>query len=451
MNFREYAIKSSNMCVQNLPQYIKFKPLGTQSSIIINIFETGTIKFSLNKPDTILNYCIKYLTHVWETCDKKCIITINVKKNTYIQIIPNIIQTNTEIIMDKDIFFEKNLFVESDGIFIDTIETNNVFLTPNYICGADNTYTFSNNDCTYINKNINESNNTNFYESHNNRQEYFANLRNKRPNNQIIKTPNIKDISEIKKIYPDIQNGEIAVVSVNFGSYDSTSTDIRNIGNYGYFDWFYITDNINISNNGWTILSREKYHLENIPTIHNNDPNRMYSKFYKTQLLNIESFFTKYKYIIWLDASFIIENVNFVEDILRLLNGNQQEDFFIFEHSERDSVQLEYLASITLSKYFNQNLDVQVKKYYLDGYRTGLYETGFMIYKVNQKIIMLMDDWWDEIQKYSYQCQVSLPYVLYKNNIKPYLLNEPSFKKGIPQGNGSVWRNNLVGYVRNHN
>jgi hypothetical protein len=146
----------------------------------------------------------------------------------------------------------------------------------------------------------------------------------------------------------------------------------------------------------------------------------------------------------------MITNKNFVEDILTLLKNNESEDFFIFDHCIRDSIQLELLASITLSKYSNQDMSTQVKSYYNSGYKSGVYSSGFFIYKVNYKTAMMMDDWWDEIQKYSYQCQLSLPYVLYKNNIKPFLLNEPAFKKGVFRCEGSVLKNKLVGYVRNH-
>jgi hypothetical protein len=242
---------------------------------------------------------------------------------------------------------------------------------------------------------------------------------------------------------------KIAVISVNFGNYDNNPTDIKNIHNYDYFDWYYITDNKEIISNSWNIITYYDYHIKNINKFHNNDFNRMYSKFYKTQIINIE-FFNKYEYFIWIDASFIINNINFIKDIISLLTNNPKEILYIFEHSERDNIKEEANTSITLQKYNKQNLNNQIEFYYSNGYKTNLYESGFMIYKNNFIINKLMNDWWNEIIKYSYQCQLSLPYILFKNNIKPYLLNEKQFVKGKNISYGSIWKNNLIGYMRNH-
>jgi hypothetical protein len=243
---------------------------------------------------------------------------------------------------------------------------------------------------------------------------------------------------------------KIAVICLNYGNYDQVETDITNITNYHIFDWYYLTDNTNNKQNGWTYINDLKYHNIYMNKIHNNDTNRMISKFYKTQLLNI-TFMNKYDYIIWMDASIIIENNNFINDILKLIDNNKESEFFIFEHSERNNIKDECTASLTLDKYKDQDLENQINNYYNDNYKDELYESGFFIYKNNLNIKKMMNNWWEEIKKYSYQCQLSLPYVLQKNNINVFKLNEPDFEKGVVMGNGSVWRNKLVGYVRNHN
>lgn len=247
----------------------------------------------------------------------------------------------------------------------------------------------------------------------------------------------------------DIIKHKIAVISVNFGGYDSTPTDLSFIHNHSEFDWFYITDNMNLKNNIWKIMNNLQLHKLHINKIHNNDNNRMYSKFYKTQLMHIQ-LFDKYDYVIWIDASVLITNENFITDIRQLINKNMDKLFFIFDHSERDNVSDERYASNMLKKYDYQDLDKQVQTYYDNGYITNLYESGFFIYKMCNKISKMMDDWWYEILKHSYQCQLSLPYVLYKNKINVHALNETDFVKGEIMGSGSVWNNKLFGYVRTH-
>jgi hypothetical protein len=481
MNSREYNLRSFNMCVENLPTAFKFKPLNNQAMIMINITENGLLEFDIEKGSNIHNVNLNYLNENIETEDKIFKVKISAKKNSCLKIFVSILNLKSELFINKNINFLKNQQNPSEKLIniitidkgntisynsfrdIDNQFINNKILLPNQIGnnGLSNQNQIGNNRLSNQNKNQNLNglsasilNNLQSQRQNQASNQSYNKLSNKRQNpipNPIPKPnpiPNPKSNNQVP-IISNIKYKEILVITVNFGSYDSVPSDLNLIENYNYFDWVYINDNPNINPNGWSIKSNSDYHLDNIEIIHNNDVNRMYSKFYKTQLLNMEKYFD-YKYIIWIDASIMITNKNFVNDILTLLKNNESEDFFIFEHCERDSIQLELLASMTLSKYSNQDMCSQVKSYYNSGYKSGIYESGFFIYKVNYKTIIMMDDWWDEIQKYSYQCQLSLPYVLYKNDIKPFVLNEPEFKKGVVCGEGSVWKNKLVGYVRNH-
>jgi hypothetical protein len=174
----------------------------------------------------------------------------------------------------------------------------------------------------------------------------------------------------------------------------------------------------------------------------------MYSKYYKVQSTNIE-LLSKFKYIIWIDASIVIKNVNFVNDILNLIQKDREQNMFIFEHYIRTDIFSEYLASKHIVKYNANNMYNQVKNYIADGFNDNyLYEAGFFIYKNNEQMKKTLNDWWKEIVTFSFQDQLSLPYILNKNNIKPNLLNESNFIKNKMEG--SVWKNKLIGYVRKH-
>jgi hypothetical protein len=164
--------------------------------------------------------------------------------------------------------------------------------------------------------------------------------------------------------------------------------------------------------------------------------------------LNID-ILKKYKYIIWQDSSLKFTNNNFVEDILNLLNKNK-EDIYFYEHYYRNNIKDEYELSKTLSKYENNRMFEQLQKYedehFLD---ETLYECGIFIYKNNDKNIKLFNDWWKENINYSYQDQLSFPYVLWKHNRKPILLNDNEFIKKNTKG--SVWDNKLFGIIQDHN
>ena len=104
-----------------------------------------------------------------------------------------------------------------------------------------------------------------------------------------------------------------------------------------------------------------------------------------------------------------------------------------------------------MSKYENQKILEQIINYYYKGYiDSKLYEAGLFIFKNKEKMNNFFNDWWQEILKYSYQDQISLPFVLWKNNINPKILNEKEFIKGNISKIGSVWNNKLFGIVRDH-
>ena len=147
-----------------------------------------------------------------------------------------------------------------------------------------------------------------------------------------------------------------------------------------------------------------------------------------------------YDYFIWIDASVVISNKNFINDIIKLLNNNSDRNIFLYYHNVRNNIYDEYIASKNLRKYSNQNMLKQITNYLSEFDVKNLYETGIFIYKNINEIRNLLNDWFFEIMKYSYQCQISIPYVLHKNNINPYILNNDD----------DVWNNKLFGYVRNH-
>jgi GR25 family glycosyltransferase involved in LPS biosynthesis len=255
----------------------------------------------------------------------------------------------------------------------------------------------------------------------------------------------IIDLKNNNKFYENFtkSNKEVVVITCNFGNYDLNENNILQLNNNNLFDWIYFSDS-KINSNGYLNII-DNYFPETI-NILNNDKNRMKCKFYKFKSINF-NFMKNYKYIIWMDASIIIENKNFVNDVISIIQNNLDIDLFLFEHYKRKTIYEEYIESKDYPKYNNQNLKGQIEFYKSIGFiDNNLFESGFLIYKNNNKIINMMNDWWNETLKYGYQCQISLPFVIFKNKINFKLLNENNFTKG--KLDGSIWKNKLFGRVK---
>ena len=274
----------------------------------------------------------------------------------------------------------------------------------------------------------------------------------------------IEDFKLFKNI--SILPKQIAVITANYGNYDTIKE--VNIDHKHYFDWFLFTNmnmNMNMDMNMDMDMNtiNETYNIINYPLnfdyAHNNDFNRLYAKYIKCQALNID-ILKKYEYIIWTDSSLQIKNKHLIRDILNLLNSNESNnkisDLYFYKHSCRNNIMDEYKISKSLSKYHNHKMEEQINKYRTELYHDNiLYECGIFILKNNEKNIKIMNDWWEENVTYSYQDQLSLPYVLWKNNITPNLLNEKEKNNSNNSNNsnnlkGSVWDNKLFGTIQQH-
>lgn len=128
----------------------------------------------------------------------------------------------------------------------------------------------------------------------------------------------------------------------------------------------------------------------------------------------------EYDYAIWIDGSMQILDAEFPHKILEhMTNG-----WVISPHFDgRDCAYGE--ATIRPPKYANEPLDEQVEHYKKKGFpeHQGLYECGVMARDMkNPKVEEVGRRWLRENLEWSYQDQVSLPYVLWKTGFKPDVL-----------------------------
>jgi len=343
----------------------------------------------------------------------------------------------SELPDENDVFNKK--FYENNIIFIDEIKDD--------LININNL--FEKLDFYLDNKNYNEilSKNSEFL---NKIFEYsFFYLYNSLLKNNLIENNNnvFNDFKNIDNIKKDklkfIKN--IIVITANFSNIDDNKYDFNNFVNKEYFDWYYFT-NFNSKIEGWNVINNNFFDKEDIK-INDND---LKMQFYKTQHINID-LLKKYSYIIWIDPNIIIDNKNFVNDIINLIEEKNDKELFIFENYEYDSLNEKNINNLELSSTSKIQLLNLLNNYIKIGYPNNkLYETGFYIYKNNQNNKKLFDDWWFETKNNGIQNNLLFSFAINKNmNNKLYTLNENNFIKG--KIDGSINKNKLIGHINSHN
>ena len=226
---------------------------------------------------------------------------------------------------------------------------------------------------------------------------------------------------------------KIAIITAIYGNYDNIKE--QNINNKADVDWYCFTDNTDMKSDQWTIittpyhLNSTKYEYKN--SYHNVSDKKIYNmmsaKYYKLKNHEID-ILQKYDYIIWIDGSITLRP-NFINNVLKNIIDNDYE-LASFKHSERNNINDEVKLSLTMDKYKTQDLNTQYQFYLQDGFNDniGLFENTIIIRKKTERINNIFDMWWIHNLKYSYQDQISYPYVLWKlNEIPDYVIQENVF------------------------
>ena len=131
---------------------------------------------------------------------------------------------------------------------------------------------------------------------------------------------------------------------------------------------------------------------------------------------------------IWIDASITVTDVHEMVRVCKAALGKR--DVAFFKHPERDNIFDEAAVSITLPKYAGLPLIAQVESYAAEGLprASGLWAGGVIVRRHNPKRVKFEADWWDECKKWSYQDQLSLPYVLWNRDLRPGVIPGSVYK-----------------------
>lgn len=172
-------------------------------------------------------------------------------------------------------------------------------------------------------------------------------------------------------------------------------------------EYICITDNKNLKCHGWKTIVPEFPRKDMHP--------RLRAKYFKLlpwELPEIE----KNEISIFIDGSIQVKTNNFIEYCIKYLS----EDLLLFKHPVRNCIYSEVEASKPLEKYKSENISAQAAFYSkFHPKNWGLWACGVMVRKHTDKLKKLMGDWKHEIDKWTYQDQISFPVICKLNNFIP--------------------------------
>jgi hypothetical protein len=120
----------------------------------------------------------------------------------------------------------------------------------------------------------------------------------------------------------------------------------------------------------------------------------------------------RYDMSIWIDASLQITSSTFVKDMRSKLGDGE---WAMFVHPDRDCIYEEALTSITMRKYQDVPILPQVETYRsVVPPHGGLYACTVIVRREpsTKRLKRVHSLWWEENCKWTYQDQLSLPFVL---------------------------------------
>lgn len=154
------------------------------------------------------------------------------------------------------------------------------------------------------------------------------------------------------------------------------------------------------------------------------------------RLLAPSSWLTRYDATIWVDASLLLRHRSFARDIVGFIGKTS---WAMFTHPDRDCFFEEAIVSSGMNKYRGFPIREQASHYSKVGIlpHSGLYACGVVARKepLTPMLRRANELWWSENVKWSYQDQLSLPFVLHQLGI------------GVDQIPGNLWRNDWFDWI----
>ncbi|MER5082742.1 glycosyltransferase domain-containing protein [Providencia stuartii] len=186
------------------------------------------------------------------------------------------------------------------------------------------------------------------------------------------------------------------VYTVILGNYDTLKEVKHSSKN---IDYICITDNKNITSKTWKVITIddcENFTLEN----------RRYK-------------FLPFLYFDYEESIYVDGNISITGDMTFIFDKYlKQHDIAIPKHPFRNCIYDEAHYCIKIKKTTTDEIENQLNYYHHIGFpkNYGLFENNVIVRKHTPAIIKMMHEWWDIFQLYSKRDQLSLCFLLWKNN-----------------------------------
>ena len=204
----------------------------------------------------------------------------------------------------------------------------------------------------------------------------------------------------------------IAVYTACYGQYDM----IRPAPSIQGVDFILFTDDSTIHPNGWQVEIRNNTWFGKIHP-------RMRAKSFKC----LPHFhLPSHEYTLWIDASHEIRDAKGIFDALDLA---EQNDGIAAHRHPRQSILTEAEASTHFRKYDGLPVLEQAQAYVDFGHPDdwGLWACGSLARVRHPAMDATMDDWYQECWYWTYQDQISLPFVMNLHGLRPAEFPYPQY------------------------
>lgn len=222
----------------------------------------------------------------------------------------------------------------------------------------------------------------------------------------------------------DLRGKKIAVYSCIVGNYDKIIDPIHQEENV---DYFMFTDLELPPSSKW-----KKIDISKFPEY----------KSMTAKQINRKIKMLSYKYLSQYDYSVYVDGlIEIVTSVTPMIEDMGEMGLGVHYHNQRDCVYDEAIMIKYAKKADMSIVKKQLNDYKANGFPThyGLYENTILIRNHHDKNTnKLMDAWWNEYIKYPTRDQLSLPYLIWKNNLKNniFILGDnlnrnPRFNRGL--------------------
>ena len=216
---------------------------------------------------------------------------------------------------------------------------------------------------------------------------------------------------------PRLRKPRRALYTAIFGNYDRLKDVPRQPG----IDLICFTDDATLQHPTWQVRYVQPKYAHP----------RLSAKYFKALSHVVLS---EYDEVLWIDGSFSVQDPDFARDAFQYL---ENAGMALFLHPDRGCIYDEAEISQQMTKYRDQDITGQIAYYRREGFpiKAGLFAGGIIARRNDDiQIRRFNEAWMEQNEKWTYQDQISLPYVLWKLGIKPAI-----FRQYLWRSRWGVW------------